>query len=458
MEQDKPRNQMLCSTCAEEFWQRNEDASSYRHCWWRRHLTENDCKERKSSQLAEQIYAIATDATTSIAAKLKALKNIPVARKKGAEVARYLLSEYYDSLARSKYDAYIKGFSFPIFNTEYNAYPNWNIARNACTPRGMNLRTKHDSCRRLYNYIAQNFPQSTTDYNVVIDRYYKNYRGYFRLLPELSRYSYEDKFDSSAVYLRLISIVKRHHRIWANAIEPRHMGGYINLQRTGIATFETMFDNIHYTRFKGEFLYVEKIETYDTNYSDYHHGIGNLTKTERYIVVNGERYPIKGFTPTYLLNFLRARHSIKKVKVEESLKPVQLSNYFDVKFHSHVFDGTMYTRTFDGVLYDYCYLKVAEGNAITYHAPSYKEAIDGWNRKARINKNKFIHKFGDTEIDINIAQKYGFCYTGIHSFCKLNKINPQKTYTLAEIAERVMERETENRKRYEQELKRLHIF
>lgn len=179
--------------------------------------------------------------------------------------------------------------------------------------------------------------------------------------------------------------------------------------------------------------------------------------TARYIQVfrGGQevsRIQLDGLRGQYLVNAMAEHLRLAPVKVSRSLKPVQINPFFAVEVLHTIGNVTLYRRIFGGETVDYC----AVANGTTYHATTSSAALRGLRTKldkqaaAETARLEAENKVLTAEY---CHQTYGFCETGMASFCELNGLDYAGAYTVREIRAAVVANRAENCRTYATELR-----
>ncbi len=166
----------------------------------------------------------------------------------------------------------------------------------------------------------------------------------------------------------------------------------------------------------------------------------------------------KGFTKTIYIDSFRGDYILKayieafkvrKIHYKDTKKKrLQLDPHFKIRKIKEVCGVELYARLLNNFTYDY----VAYYKNTTFHAFTKKEAIAGLknkiNKKFKTDKEILTYKDG---------KKLGFCDTGIRSFCEVNGLDCNGSYTRAELKKIVAENREAN-KPFVAELKQIELW
>ena len=159
-------------------------------------------------------------------------------------------------------------------------------------------------------------------------------------------------------------------------LPPRYLYNEVSL-----AQLQLERKNQTHAIFKGKCVHTETVLHYDD--SNVSHGLGDLVKTERRIIIRDGRGVIyrkelKSYAGNFVINALAdCFGKFSKPRIESDQKNMQLNPLFDVE-HTECMDGfAIFERTLDGAHWDWCVLK----DDITFHGPSEKACIEGWQKK-----------------------------------------------------------------------------
>ena len=441
---------------------------------------------QKGYKLIREIKAIIDNPDLHFWIKCKQLVLIETYNRPGSYEGGKLIREFFLVCAGKYKDRFESAYVRPYLNNwkddhdgydhvrkiEINDNKEVKIGRN---PRGIKIIKPIVSDKRFINYLECKYPEAFEKFEEikkVNHAYYSETKrtedcAWQHLFPGVVCHtaffndrgknewitSKEKQIERRKIDLAMGKAAIDYKKLKkASKLPPRYLYNEVSL-----AELQNDHKNHTYTIFKKHY-YITIDTTLHYDDSDVHHGLGKLTHTDRVLRIrdkDGQRLykVLKTYSGNFVLNAIEKhfRRKIKKVKVADELKPVQLNPKMEVveARTPHMPRGfRLFKRLFAGVAYDYCVLK----DGITYHGPSPERCLSGWKKK------KTLSKAGAKIINMKTCMALGFCSTGVRSFCSSNSIDSHESYTVEELKKIVKKNLSYNRMYFGHELKQIGIL
>jgi hypothetical protein len=443
---------------------------------------------QKGYKLIREIKEIIDNQELHFWIKCKQLVKIKTYNRPGSYEGGEMIREFFKTCAMEYKDRFESAYVRPYFETweDRSAYdyvnndylnkdPSAKIGRN---PRGIKLAPTYGHVRRAYEssvrfsrYLKRKYPEAFETFEEIkkVEHHYGSamertedcaWQHIFPRVQErdvlLESETYRGRTTKKAQIKRrkLDLAMKKAQADYkklekASKLLPRYLYNEISL-----AELQNDHKNHTYTIFKKHY-YITIDTTLHYDDSDVHHGLGKLTHTDRVLRIrdrDGMRLCkiLKTYSGNFVLNAIEKhfRRKIKKVKVADELKPVQLNPKMDILELSSKRSFRRFQRLFAHNHYDYCVLK----DGITYHGSSVEMCEIGWKKK------KTLSKAGAKIINMKTCMALGFCSTGVRSFCSSNSIDSHESYTVEELKKIVKKNLSYNRMYFGHELKQIGIL
>ena len=438
---------------------------------------------QKGYKLIREIKAIIDNPDLHFWIKCKQLVLIETYNRPGSYEGGKLIREFFLVCAGKYKDRFESAYVRPYLNNweddhdgydyvrkiEINDNKEVKIGRN---PRGIKIIKSIVSDKRFINYLECKYPEAFEKFEEikkVNHAYYSETKrtedcAWQHLFPDVVRHTafFNDRGKNEWITTkekqkerRKIDLAMEKAQTDYNGLKkastlpPRYLYNEVSL-----AELQNKHKNHTYAIF-GKYYYITIDTTLHYDDSNVHHGLGKLTHTDRVLRIrdkDGQRLykVLKTYSGNFVLNAIEKhfRRKIKKVKVADELKPVQLNPKMEVieaRTPHMPRDFRLFKRLFAGVAYDYCVLK----DGITYHGPSPERCLSGWKKK------KTLSKAGAKIINMKACMALGFCSTGVRSFCSSNSIDSHESYTVEELKKIVKKNLSYNRMYFGHELKQI---
>jgi hypothetical protein len=440
----------------------------------------------KTSKLIRDIKEIADNPDLHFWIKCKKLTKIKTYNRPGSYEGSELIRGFFETCAgrfQNRFEsAYVRPYLYGWRDSNAYDYVNKKRLNNnlACKigrrPRGItDIAKEHNSQERFADYIRAKYPDAFEEFKEIkkVDHYSSSetretsdcaWHHIFgdrvsNRLHFLTGYSYgcpraiwqtpkETQIDRRKFDLAMEKAQKDYDELRnASGLPPRYLYNEVSL-----AELQNDHKNHTYAIFKGHYITTETVLHYDNSRVSF--GIGSLAHTDRSIAIRCKSGPditwkLSAYRGNFILNAIEERFGmVEKVKVGDSLKPVQLNPKMEVLEIAKSNGFRVFKRLFSGVHYDYCVLK----KDTTYHGTTIDQCIKGWEKK------KGLAKTGAKVINMQSARALGFCRTGIRQFCNTNKIDSNDDYTIEELRDIVKKNLSYNKSYYGRELKQVGIL
>lgn len=455
----------------------------------------------RTPKLIRDITAITDNPDLHFWIKCKELTQIETYNRPGSWEGNKLKRVFFETCAgrfKNRFEsAYVRPY-LDNWSDDYNAhdYVAGKDLNNDLTckigrrPRGIkDIAKKPDSQERFANYIREKYPDAFEEFEEIKKVHYGNgsetqktsdcawqhiFYHRVRSRPYLSFHGDNNekalwqtpketqlnrrKFDQNMEMAQ-----KEYNKLKkASGLPPRYLYNEVSL-----AELQNDHKNHTYARFRCLHITTETVLNYDD--SEVHHGLGKLVRTDRKVVIRNKRGVafskiLKAYSGNFVLNAIEEYldFKVKKKKVHEKLKPVQLNpkmrvvekintdnQYWNARISTNsILRIRIFERMFAGIHYDYCALR----DGITYHGSSIEQCIKGWKKK------KALSKTGATVLNMKAARALGFCQTGIRQFCNTNNIDSHDDYTIEELRAIVNKNLSYNKDYYGRELRQVGIL
>lgn len=222
---------------------------------------------------------------------------------------------------------------------------------------------------------------------------------------------------------------------------------------------------VSYCKASGHYFIVRHDETedwekYSKSWHNQHGAYREVTKRYIQVLKGGQevaQIEIESFRGGYLVNAIAQYLGIEKVKIQRSLKPVQMGDFFEVEKIRSLGGVSLYRRVFGGELVDFC----ATGKGENFHADTLSGAIAGLRgkiEKAAAAEAQRVEKENTVLTAQHCIETYGFCAAGIQEFCDLNELDFNVSYTVRQIREKALERKRENCAKFSSDLKKIGVI
>lgn len=442
----------------------------------------------KTTKLLRDIKKITANPDLHFWIKCKELTKIKTYNRPGSHEGEKLKRGFFETCAGRFKDRFESAYVRPYLDNwrdDYNAhdYVTGKDLNNGLTckigrrPRGItNIAKKPDSEERFANYIRAKYPDAFEEFEEIkkVNRYNgsemketndcawqhifgqrvsrNQYASFSGDTGQKALWQTPKETQSNRHYFDLVMEIaqKEYNKLKdASGLPPRYLYNEVSL-----AELQDDHNNHTYAIFKEHYITTDTVLHYDG--SKVSHGLGILASTDRSITIRGKSGPditwkLKAYRGNFVLNAIEERFGrVEKMKVDTSLKPIQLNPKMEVaevaKYDRYRF--RIFKRLFSGVHYDYCAL----GNGITYHGTAIDQCIKGWKKK------KALSKVGAKILNMKSARALGFCRTGIRQFCNTNNIDDHDNYTVEELKAIVNKNLSYNKTYYGRELRQVGIL
>lgn len=409
------------------------------------------------------------ESTISIREKIAALQNITTNRRPGKEEAESLIRQYLQKIC-DKRNALVKKHSaaIPGFTKTGKGY-DYDFSKSVRTAW---LPSRHEVGIYKFNNSGRMFSAAAIVAETKGEKFARHCKG---LVPA-------HVFVATMRFLGWPEKVATEQRGQYRSDLIRVSGDIATfVQETGLhadfwgkkADVLTVQENGAVNAYKSAVMYTQAADccfvirqdeetSWDKYSKAWHNQHGPAREiTARYIQVfrggvEVSRIQLGGFRGQYLVNAIAEYLRLAPVKVSRSLKPVQLNPLFGVEALHTIGNVTLCRRTFGGETVDYC----AVANGTTFHATTTSAALSGLRTKLEKLAAAETARL-EAESKVLTAdychQTYGFCETGIASFCELNGLEYGGAYTIREIRAAVLPKRAENCQTYGAELRTIGI-
>lgn len=440
---------------------------------------------KKDYKLIREIKEIINNPDLHFWIKCKEVVRIKTYGRPGAWKGEGMIRDFFKTCAGKYKDrfesAYVRPYyerwknrdAYDYVNNDYlNKNPSAKIGRN---PRGIKLAPTHGHVRRAYEssvrfsrYLKRKYPEAFETFEEIkkVEHHYGSamertedcaWQHIFPRVQErdvlLESETYRGRTTKKAQVKRrkLDLAMKKAQADYkklekASKLPPRYLYNEVSL-----AELQNDHKNHTYAIFKKHY-YVTIDTTLHYDDSNVHHGLGKLTHTDRVLRIrdkDGQRLykVLKTYSGNFVLNAIEKhfRRKIKKMKVADELKPVQLNPKMEILELSPKRGFRRFQRLFAYNHYDYCVFK----DGTTYHGSSIEMCEIGWKKKKRLSKA------GAKIINMKTCTRLGFCSDGVRSFCDSNGLDSHESYTIEELKKIVKKNLSYNRMYFGHELKQI---
>lgn len=434
--------------------------------------------------------------------KCKKLAPIETRSRPGCNKANGIIRDFFESCAgrhQERFEsAYVRPYLQHWWHDGRRAYDHVNqkhlnedlTAKIGKNPRGIKLQKNPGTLDRFENYLKRKYPEAFEKFEEIKKVKY----AYCTATEKTNDIAWKHICGNTILHLtsninwqkvwrRTPKDVQTERRnldlFMAKAQEdyrklkklsglpPRYL-----YREVSLAELQNNHENNTYAVFRGYYITVNTVPHHDS--SRVGHGLGPLVKTDRSISVRRREVHersatitmktkvLRTFSGNFVLNALEEHIflKLKRIKVPEELKPVQLNPKMRVKnrgYRVFTLNGVdrgfrTFERLFADTHYDYCVLR----GGITYHGKSIKACIEGWKKKASLEKER---KNPDGKIiNLKFCQDLGYCKEGVRDFCNANELDINDEITVDQLKEVVRKNLSHNRAYYERELRQIGVL
>lgn len=451
--------------------------------------------KKKDTKLIREIKTIVDNPDLHFWIKCKQLTSVKTYNRPGSCRAASMIRNFFKTCAGKYKDRFESAYVRPYLSAwDYNHYDHVNEmplnqdlkslkSMIGSFPRGIKIIKKFGSSERFSNYLKRKYPEAFEKFDEIKKVKYAyctemkqtsdcawqhiffRVKGnvYFTDGPWCGmdhwKVTKERQLKRRELDLAMEKAQTDYKKLKkASKLPPRYLYNEVSL-----AELQNNHKNHTYAIFN-KYYYITTDTTLHYDSTKVHHGLGKLTHTDRVLRIrdrDGLRLHkvLKTYSGNFVLNAIEKHFGkVKKVKVAEMLKSVQLNQKMEIveigpeakllpKLRSFK-RQRMYQRLFAGTSYDYCVLR----DGITYHGSSIEQCIAGWEKK------KELSTAGAKIINMKILRTLGFCSDGIRSFCSSNGIDSHDDYTVRELKIIVSKNLSYNRSYYGRELEQIGVL
>ena len=437
--------------------------------------------KKKDTKLIREIKAIVDNPDLHFWVKCKQLTSVKTYNRPGSCRAAGMIRNFFKTCAGKYKDRFESAYVRPYLSAwDYNHYDHVNEmplnqdlkSMIGSFPRGIKIIKKFGSSERFSNYLKRKYPEALEEFEEIKKVEYSHCtemkqtsdRAWQHIFFRVKRSVYftdgpwcgmdhwkvtkERQLKRRELDLAMEKAQTDYKKLKkASKLPPRYLYNEVSLSE-----LQNDHKNHTYAIFKGHYITTETVLHYDD--SDVQFGLGSLKHTDRSVLIrNGKGIVFSKILKTYsghfILNAIEEYFGkVKKIKVAETLKSVQLNPKMDVLELSPKRGFRRFQRLFAHNHYDYCVLK----DKITYHAASIEVCEVRWEKK------KELSMAGAKIINMKVLRTLGFCPDGIRSFCASNGIDSHGDYTVRELKIIVNKNLVYNRSHYGRELEQVGVL
>ncbi|MCK5615043.1 hypothetical protein KAR91_74965 [Candidatus Pacearchaeota archaeon] len=442
-------------------------------------------RPKKEPKLIREIKEITDNSDTHFWIKCKELTKIKTYSRPGSQKGERLIRIFFKTCAGRLNSRFESAYIRPYLDNwrddhRFYDYVNEKDLNNDLTckigrqPRGIaGITKKLNNEERFANYIKTKYPDAFEEFEEIkkVSAYHSDSE-----MKETNDCAWQHIFGRRVSHYPIFGGDKKRRALWqtpkktqmnrrifdldiekaqadyndlkkASKLPPRYLYNEVSL-----AVLQHDHKNHTYAIFRGYYITVDTVLHYDS--SKVSHGLGQLVRTDRKVVIRNKRgiafsKTLKTYAGNFILNEIEEHFGqVKKIKVDLALKQVQLNPKMEVVEIARGHGFRTFKRLFLGIHYDYCVLR----GGITYHGTTLKQCYVGWKKK------KALSKAGAKILNMKSARALGFCSSGIRQFCATNNIDSHDDYTVEEIKAIVNKNLSYNKTYYGRELRQVGVL
>ena len=441
---------------------------------------------KKDYKLIREIKEIINNPDLHFWIKCKEVVRIKTYGRPGAWKGEKMIRDFFKTCAGKYKDRFESAYVRPYYERwesrdayDYvnNAYLNEDLsAKIGRSPRGIKIIKPIVSDKRFINYLKCKYSEAFEKFEEIKKVDHAFYSGMERtedcawqhLFPDVVCCTafFNDRGKNEWITTEEKQIKRRKLDLAmgraqtdyndlkkASTLPPRYLYNEVSL-----AELQNKHKNHTYAIF-GKYYYITIDTTLHYDDSNVHHGLGKLTHTDRVLRIrdkDGQRLykVLKTYSGNFVLNAIEKhfRRKIKKVKVADELKPVQLNPKMDVLEMTKLGLFRTFQRLFCNTHYDYCVLR----DGITYHSKTIEGCFIGWEKKKEAAT--VAKKTNSKIINMKVCTRLGFCPSGVKDFCVQNNLDSHGEYTVGELKAIVSKNLSTNLWNYKHELKQIGVL